>query len=514
MPDTPSDIRTERFAFVALGGLLALAAMARMYHLDIAGLWADELWGLRDATSQGWFEMVYRIYTYDGHPPGYHLLLRLVTSLFGQSELALRLPSVLAGVLVVFSIYVIGRRFLTVQSALLAAALVAFSFPGILYSQEARSNMLLALTSILFVKALLDVVIGQARTVQSGIAIAFLGAVCIWLHYAGVVLVGCGVLILLTWAAWPWQKAKLLFAAGVIFCILALYGPWLPGFIHHLMWDSGEQWIEPDASALWLSLRFLMGPNAVAAAIIAALVMAAPALAWFSKDDNDRSHFKVVVVLLVMAILPVVIFFVKSMVSFSVYNHRNFIASMPMLALLASYSLGAVFYQGLTGWRSRVLFAVFLALVSWLQIWQVLHTEKYRLYSESDKHDFRGAVDVLVHRNINLDKTAIVSSHDFFDYYLSRQGVRSVAHHYFILSQNLGLLDLYLQNRGFSDFYYMAIVEDDRKKAPEAVQALQSRYQAKCVARLAWVDVWYFSAVERADPQLDVPVCQMQAGRM
>src|SRR5690606_15387251 len=131
-----SPLHTDRLATIVLAGLLVLAALLRMYHLDVTGLWADELWSLRDVNSASWAGMIFQVYQYDGHPPGYHMILRVVTTLFGQSESVIRLPSVLAGIALVASVYALAKRHLTVQVGLLAAAFVSLSFSAILYSQE------------------------------------------------------------------------------------------------------------------------------------------------------------------------------------------------------------------------------------------------------------------------------------------------------------------------------------------------------------------------------------------
>jgi uncharacterized membrane protein len=77
-------------------------------------------------------------------------------SVFGDSELALTLPSAIFGTLNVSAIYWLGR-FLGYRAAgALAAAMLAFSGFHVWYPQEARSYAVLALCATLFVTFVLQ----------------------------------------------------------------------------------------------------------------------------------------------------------------------------------------------------------------------------------------------------------------------------------------------------------------------------------------------------------------------
>ncbi len=91
----------------------------------------------------------------DFHPPLYYLILKAWGSVFGYSEIALRMPSVLAGVAAIFVVYKIN---LAAGGGKLAALLLATSGLHVYYSQEARMYVLAALfvslTVYFFVKTL------------------------------------------------------------------------------------------------------------------------------------------------------------------------------------------------------------------------------------------------------------------------------------------------------------------------------------------------------------------------
>ncbi len=85
----------------------------------------------------------------DVHPPLYQILMLAWVQLLGSSnELALRLPSVLFGVLCIPVVYALAQKLLNNRIASVAAAWwISLNTFGVYYSQEARSYSLLFLLS-------------------------------------------------------------------------------------------------------------------------------------------------------------------------------------------------------------------------------------------------------------------------------------------------------------------------------------------------------------------------------
>lgn len=128
--------------------ILFIALILRSINLS-QSLWLDEAINVNNVVNLGFSELFYKYSLGDFHPPLYHLILKLNTNLLGSSEVAVRLPSVIFGVLTVFVIYLIGRKLFENKTALIAATLLATSPLHIYYSQEARMYSLAALlTSI------------------------------------------------------------------------------------------------------------------------------------------------------------------------------------------------------------------------------------------------------------------------------------------------------------------------------------------------------------------------------
>ena len=88
-----SSSSTWRWVLLAI----VVGAGLRGWQLDREGLWLDELFTARVVGRESWAGLRAEL-AGDVHPPLYFALLRVWSSVAGTSDLALRLPSVLAGV--------------------------------------------------------------------------------------------------------------------------------------------------------------------------------------------------------------------------------------------------------------------------------------------------------------------------------------------------------------------------------------------------------------------------------
>lgn len=107
--------------------LLGVSLILRLVNLN-QSLWLDE--AVQAITARESFSYIFQEIIGDFHPPLYHFLMHFWVGIFGSSEIALRMPSVLFGIGTVFVIYKIG--------GLLPALFLATAPFHIYYSQEAR----------------------------------------------------------------------------------------------------------------------------------------------------------------------------------------------------------------------------------------------------------------------------------------------------------------------------------------------------------------------------------------
>ncbi len=136
--------------------ILVTALGLRLYALD-AGLWLDEILTYVDYVSRPLGEIVTTFDSKNQHFL-YSILAWLASQVLGDGAVALRLPAVLFGVGSIWALYLFGRHVATTREALLAAALLTFSYHHVWFSQNARgySGLLFwtLLSSYLLLRAL------------------------------------------------------------------------------------------------------------------------------------------------------------------------------------------------------------------------------------------------------------------------------------------------------------------------------------------------------------------------
>ncbi|MBI2327780.1 glycosyltransferase family 39 protein [Candidatus Curtissbacteria bacterium] len=123
--------------------ILLTAFILRLVSIN-QSLWLDEAININNAASLDLKSLVLNYSLGDFHPPLFHILLRGWILLFGTSEIATRIPSVILGVFTVYLTYLIGQKLFERKTALIAATLMATAPLAIYYSQEARMYMLAA----------------------------------------------------------------------------------------------------------------------------------------------------------------------------------------------------------------------------------------------------------------------------------------------------------------------------------------------------------------------------------
>jgi mannosyltransferase len=127
--------------------ILAVALLARLWRLGDANVWWDEAlaaWAVRKGLAG-----VTLWTASDVHPPLYFWSLWAWVQAFGESEVALRLLSVLFGVLTVAAVYALARHLAGRWAGAVAGALVAVSRFHVWWSQETRMYVLAGLLGAL-----------------------------------------------------------------------------------------------------------------------------------------------------------------------------------------------------------------------------------------------------------------------------------------------------------------------------------------------------------------------------
>lgn len=503
-----------RLSLVLLAVAMAVAAATRFYHLDHVSLWADEVWGILSARNPSLLNMLVDIYQHESHPPGYHFLLHYSMLWFGDSDVAIRMHSALAGVLLVPVVFRFGQKHFSDATAVLAAFLVAGSFNAIYYSQEARANSVMTLFCMLNFLFFVDILMAGSRRRLPEILFALTGIVCCYLHYAALVFVLAEGLVWLLLGL----RRPLLPSLGQGFClflpILLAYAPWMPGMWYHMSKTGMQMWPVPDGSTLVDTVRFLLGPDMLRYPLLGFLAVAGLLLALASRGE-DRRAARILLVIGLVCVIPVAAFYIKSRMSEPAFNQRHFIYLIPLLSLLAAYPVGWLLGRLPSVKASQWLLCLLVALLVPVQVIQNNHP-KLRLYNNNSRTQLREAVSLIGNNTYLPRKTAIVASHNFFDHYLRRQGIRGAANFYYLYEKHLPALKKYLATRGYENFYFLEIVVNDSWQKSPLMNSLEQEYTVLCTSHFDWVDVSRFSTTppaQQPQPQPRPGPCTQDAGK-
>ncbi len=135
-----------------LAVLTLLAAVLRLSTLDLQSFWLDEAFTPVNVLHPSLFATLHGIARTENTPPLWYVLVWADSRVLGTGEVALRLPSALAGIAAVPVAWAIGRELAgppARRAASVCAALVAVNPLLIWYSQEARAYGLFVLSAAL-----------------------------------------------------------------------------------------------------------------------------------------------------------------------------------------------------------------------------------------------------------------------------------------------------------------------------------------------------------------------------
>jgi hypothetical protein len=172
----------------AIAALAVLTALAAAIRLAVPrGLWLDEAISVHQAHLSP-DALIQALAQGDRHPPVHHLALWATVRLLGDSDLAVRAPSILAGTLVIPALYALGSELYDRRTGVVAALLGTVAPVLVWYAQEARMYAFVTLFAVL-------TVLGCARALRRGRAgdwalYAVAASLLLWTHwFAGLIVV-------------------------------------------------------------------------------------------------------------------------------------------------------------------------------------------------------------------------------------------------------------------------------------------------------------------------------------
>ena len=383
-PDTSPNTALLVLAGIIAAGLALRLAIPR-------GVWLDEAISIHQA-HLSIHDLFENLYYGDRHPPLHHLSLWLTVKVFGDGELAVRLPSLIAGTLVIPAMYELGRELYDRRTGLIAAAFGAASPLLIWYAQEARMYAFFTLFGLL---ALLT----QLRVIRNGSmlnwALYILAtAALLWSHYFGLLLIGVqqlifvGVLIQRQRTGEPVKPLALGFAYSLAVLLMQLIP--LATFASNQFDSTGGAAGSPSGTYDALSFYAIVSNLAWALwgyhpdGITELLSAMWPLFLLLSLLLLGRGGSRQTSILGAAAIAPIVVLLVVAAFDRELFEVRYFLIAVPLLLLLAA--------RLITGWIRK-------PSARWLAAGGVVVTLLIGLADQQSNDsnprlfDFRGAID-------------------------------------------------------------------------------------------------------------------------
>jgi 4-amino-4-deoxy-L-arabinose transferase-like glycosyltransferase len=274
---------------VCVVGVLVIAAGLRFYRLETQSFWNDE--GNSARIAERSLASITAGAAGDIHPPLYYYLLHVWRGLFGASEFALRSLSAVLGVLLVWLTYLIARQAFSHGVGVLAAFIAAINPFQIVYSQEARMYLLLAVIGAAATGVLLSLLVQWSGSDQGSVnrgsdrgrwsffighfSLVILYAAGLYTHYAFPFIIVTHFLIVLAWVIAQRRAVRQLAPwIGIAAAAGVLFSPWLPIAIRQITtWPSSRSPIDAGALLLATARWYLLGPTLPTADALPAMLI-------------------------------------------------------------------------------------------------------------------------------------------------------------------------------------------------------------------------------------------------
>lgn len=387
--------------------ILLAGTILRFFKFSEIPFTHDEFSALFRLKFNNFSELIEQGVMVDGHPAGIHVFLYYWTKIFGFSEIMVKLPFLVSGVLSIWLIYNIGKKWFNPTVGLNAAAFMASLQYTVMNSQIARpyiSGMFFSLLMVYFWSGMIFKPQLKFNRNAAGFIIA--SAICAYNHHFSLLfafIVGITGLFLL-------EKK---FIPKYIFCgitIFLLYLPHINIFFHQLTIGGIGNWLaKPSFDFLPAYLYYIFHFSFFTISLVILIS------AWgLYKFDKQKLNKKLLLVSFSWFILPFLAGFIYSLFVDSVLQVNVLIFSFPFLFF--------ILFGHIPSQKPRVNFFLVTSILLINTLTLILERQHYKLFYQSPYmgilQDFQ---DV---NSANSSFVAIIDSHpEIMKFFQTRQGL-------------------------------------------------------------------------------------------
>ncbi len=338
-------------AWIVVGAVALLGLVLRM--LLVRGIWVDEAISIHQA-HMSLSGMLHNLRTTDNHPPLYFLILWVTVRVLGSGDLAVHVPTIIAGTLLIPAVYTTGRELFDRRTGVLAAVFTALGPLLIWYSQEARPYAFFMLFATLALWAQMRVI--RDGRVRYWVAYGALTIALIYTHYFSLIPVA---IQQVAFAAVIWHRSKrgepvkqMVIAYWVTWIAIAVAVAPLATYVHQQLSNDlvTGQGITPSAGAtstgvsqtghpdvyallanfVWAVWGYHANSTMLAIGALWPLLMLL-ALALLGRGRSPES-----MLVLALAVVPPVVLMAIGFKDRFLFEVRYFSGAVPMLMLLCA----------------------------------------------------------------------------------------------------------------------------------------------------------------------------------
>jgi hypothetical protein len=355
----------DRTRWAILASITLLGLALRLFRLGAGSIWYDE--GVSLYLAHLSIPALIAHTAGDIHPPLYYILLHVWLLLAGESQFAAAFFSLFFGILLIPATYLVARRLLGRDVAVVAAFLVALSPYHLWYSQEMRMYTLGALLGLLsFYFMLLWSSLGGAlwsattgvvaalrrqesshstknstkRTVALAAYVVCAALGLYTLYYFAFILIFENLAVVALWLAWRRSGRGANIRAWIVaqVAVLVLYMPWLPIALHQAAQPPVPPWrgftgLWSLFSESWAALSLGQSVQIGAVAFVLLLAGVLYALAFAEKPGRSTT-----LMLAGYTFVPVLALYLASFVT-PLYHVRYVFLYAPAFAIVLARGL-------------------------------------------------------------------------------------------------------------------------------------------------------------------------------
>jgi hypothetical protein len=364
---------------------------------------------------------------------------------------------------------------------------------------------MLVVFNIVNILCFFEIVFGECKKRCHVVGFILASLAMLYLHYTGFVFFSAEVLLYgILWVSG--QTKGSVRDAVIIFGIpLLLYLPWM-GVMYANLVDAPRDWAVsrvPTPAEVYNTMHRLFGPaDNVMRFHLWVFVAVLSLLAIDTLKKKPTQSIVVLWSLVFLMVVPILAFYIESLVGTPIFEKRYFITAIVIEALLVAW----VIYSAIAMLPDRLRNALTVLAIVAFSVWTVKANIKYGIYTNKDKDPVREAV-AMVKDDITKNKEndyIVAMTHNWFEPYIRTMHIQYDADWFgrrYYISQQFGDFSKYIaKHKDKTVLYYLALREPN---AQSALVALKQEYkllsQSTASIEAGDIDVFKFSLVENPD---------------